>query len=262
MPGPTLRLLCLAGLCLMTPATALGQAAGPGAPVEANPGGSIIQQFRPQRPRDTDQQFLDAVSNETAVIALATPVRAPDRMVIQGSIIQAALETAINSDLPGTIRAIVSRDVRSYDGRRVLIPKGSRLIGEYRSDLKLAQERILIVWNRVVTPDGISVHIGGAGIDRLGRSGASGQVDTHFIERFGSAALISLIGAIPVFAAAELDNEAAGDVAENVGEDFRETTSGALQQYLTIQPTVHVHQGAVVNVIIRRDLLFPATGFR
>lgn len=258
MTKPIRKLLSAATICMVLPVSATGQDVTAPAVPEVNPGGSIIQQFQPRRPRDTDQQFLDAVSSERTVIALATPLRAPERMVVQGSIIEAALETAINSDLPGTIRAIVSRDVRAYDGHRVLIPRGSRLIGEYRSDLNLAQERILIVWNRVVTPDGLSIHVGGSGIDRLGRSGATGAVDTHFLERFGSAALISLIGAIPVFAAAKLDSRAAGEVAENVGEDFRDATSGALQQYLTIQPTVHVHQGAVVNVIIRRDLLFPA----
>ena len=113
----------------------------------------------------------------------------------QGTVIPAVLETAINSDLPGFVRAVVSRDVRGFDGTTVLIPRGSKLIGQYRSGVALSQTRAFVVWSRVITPEGVSIDIGSPGTDQLGRGGLEGETDTHFFERFGSAILLSVMGA-------------------------------------------------------------------
>ncbi|MBL7660320.1 TrbI/VirB10 family protein, partial [Escherichia coli] len=88
-------------------------------------------------------------------------------LVAQGTMIRGFLETAINTDLPGMVRAIVREDVRSLDGGRILIPKGSRLVGEYKSGLARGQKRIFIVWSRVIRSDGVSVEIASPGADRL-----------------------------------------------------------------------------------------------
>ena len=116
-----------------------------------------------RRPRNPDEQFLQAASQEFPDVALARPTSDLDRTVIQGTMIPAVLETAVQSDLPGVIRAIVSEDIRSFDGSAVLMPKGSRLFGTYRADLKLYQSRALILWTRLVTPDGLSIMIGSRG---------------------------------------------------------------------------------------------------
>ena len=131
----------------------------------------------------------------------------PERTLSQGSVIQAALQTAINSDLPGSVVAVVSEPVPAFSGDQILIPRGSRLFGQYRSGTELNQKRILILWTRVLTPDGTSIEIASVGGDQLGRSGLTGIVDTKFAERFGGAALISLIGAAPAVAANSTDNE-------------------------------------------------------
>ena len=82
--------------------------------------------------------------------------------------IKGILETAISSDLPGNVRATTTEDVYSFDGRRVLIPKGTMLTGEYRSGLNRGQSRIFIVWTRMLRADGVSLMLGWTGTDSLG----------------------------------------------------------------------------------------------
>ena len=107
--------------------------------------------------------------------------------------IPAVLETALDSDLPGYTRAVVSRDVRGFDGSTVLIPRGSRLIGQYKSGVALGQSRVFVIWTRVIRPDGVSVQIGSPATDPLGRAGLDGKVDNHFFTRFGGSILLSVM---------------------------------------------------------------------
>ncbi|MEI4234681.1 TrbI/VirB10 family protein [Roseovarius sp. D22-M7] len=178
----------------------------------------------------------------------------PANTVVQGTMIQAVTETALDSTLPGTIRAIVSEDVHSFDGSRVLIPRGARLVGRYRSDVALAQSRVMVAWDRIILPDNQTVDISAFGGDELGRTGTTGFVDTRFAQRFGSAALISLIAALPAAAAGQIDDEAAADVTSDVGTDLRDSTQSVMQDYLKIRPVLHVDQGTRITVMVDRDL--------
>ena len=213
----------------------------------------------PRRPRNANEQFAAAVGAERADTATAQPIAQPGRTVVEGTFLQGVLETAIDSSLPGGIRASITEDIWSFDGLSVLLPKGTRLIGTYRSDLSIAQERALVVWTRAITPDGLSVALASPGADRLGRAGVTGEVDTHFWERFGSAALISIIGAVPelVATSAGADNTVEETISD-IGDDFRTGTSAVLAEYLRIQPTIHVDQGDQITVFVGRDLVIPA----
>lgn len=189
-----------------------------------------------------------------AEVEQATVIANPSRTVIQGTVIQAVLETAIDSSLPGAIRAVVSEDVHSYDGTRVLIPRGSKLIGRYNAELETAQSRVLVAWDRIVTPDNQSVEISAYGGDELGRSGVTGAIDRRLGTRFGSAALVSLISALPAVAAAAVDDPVASEVAVDLGEDAEATASSALDDYLSVKPVIHVDQGTRITVMVDRDL--------
>lgn len=127
-------------------------------------------------------------------VSVATENRRTDAWIPQGTMIRGTLETAINSDLAGMVKGIVRDDVYSFDGRRILIPAGSSLIGDYKSGVERGQERILIVWTRMIRGDGVSVQLGSYGTDRLGRSGMTGVVDRKYWERFGPPAMMTLIG--------------------------------------------------------------------
>ncbi|EAQ43983.1 type IV secretion system protein B10, putative [Roseobacter sp. MED193] len=185
----------------------------------------------------------------------ASQMAFPERTLSQGSVIQAALQTAINSDLPGSVVAVVSEPVPAFSGDQILIPRGSRLFGQYRSGIELNQKRILILWTRVLTPDGTSIEIASVGGDQLGRSGLTGIVDTKFAERFGGAALISLIGAAPAVAANSTDNEIASEVLEGVSGDLEDAVGSVIAEQVSISPTIYIDQGASVTVLVDRDVV-------
>ena len=202
------------------------------------------------------EQFMADASTQAHETAQAGRIPQPSRTVVQGTTIQAVLETAVSSELPGVMRAVVARDVYSYDGSNVLLPKGTRLIGEYNSDVSVVQGRVQMAWSRAITPTGVSVELGGYGADRLGRSGQAGFVDSRFRARFGSAALISLIGAGPQVIVSENASENEQDIAEDVGGDLESASQGVMSDYLSAGPVIYVDQGTELTVFVNRDLVF------
>ena len=208
-----------------------------------------------------DEAFLRDAGRQSHETVRATRLRDPSRMVVQGTLISAVLETAIDSALPGNIRAQVTRPVYSYDGSKVLMPSGTRLIGTYNPKVAIAQKRVLIAWNRAVTPEGRSVTLAATGTDTLGRGGQSGNVDTRFRERFGSAALISTIKAIPAALGGRSENGGGGTevvrgVGEDVSEDLGDASEDALEEYLKLPPVIRVPQGTRMRVLVNQDLDF------
>lgn len=225
-----------------------GGAAGAGAyPETAGIDPNLRRQS--QNERFARQQASRASMEQAKIIAN------PANTVMQGTMIQAVLETAINTDLPGAIRALVSEDVHSFDGSRILIPRGSRVIGAYNDNTDLGQRRAMIVWNRIIMPDSQAVDIGAYGGDFIGRSGMEGVVRTHFGARFGSAALISLVGIGPALALTNEDNDSnASDIANALSQNMTGALQGTLSDYLNRKPTIAVKQGSLVTIMVDRDL--------
>jgi len=205
-------------------------------------------------PLNENEAYLQTAARPLE-IEEAARMEFPDRTLAQGSVIQAALQTAINSDLPGNVVAVVSEPVPAFSGDRILIPRGSRLFGQYRSAIEVNQKRILILWTRILTPDGTSIKIASVGADRLGRSGMTGLVDTKFLERFGGAALISIIGAAPSVTADRVSDETASDVLADIGSDLSDATSSVIADQVSMSPTIYVDQGAGVTVLVDRDVV-------
>lgn len=206
-----------------------------------------------QRRLDGDTDFVRNGA-EPAEVTQAQLIVNPSNTVVQGTMIQAVLETAIDSSLAGQVRAMVSEDVHAYDGSRILIPRGARLIGRYQSGLDIAQQRVTIAWDRIILPSNQTVEISAFGGDELGRSGTTGFVDSRFGTRFGSAALISLIGALPAVAAQNTEDEITSDVLEGIGEDLQDSAQSVIGEYLSVSPVIYVDQGARVTVMVDRDL--------
>ncbi len=204
----------------------------------------------------SNEQFMAEASTQSYDTVRATRIANPGRTVVQGTTLNAVLETAISTELPGVIRAVVTGDVMSYDGMNVLLPRGTRLIGSYNSDVSVIQDRVQIAWNRAVTPEGISVELGGYGADALGMSGQAGQVDSRFRQRFGSAALISLIGAGPDVVIREDTGGDTADAMEDVGDDMATATQGVMGDYLNAGPVIYIAQGVYMTVFVNRDLVF------
>ncbi|WP_299668557.1 TrbI/VirB10 family protein [uncultured Ruegeria sp.] len=194
--------------------------------------------------------FLDAAASRSVQTARATQLKDVHRLVPQGRTIPATLETAISSDLPGELRGRVSRDVWSADATTVLIPRGSTLIGEYSSDISLGQRRVLVAWNRVITPDQRSIMIGSRGVDALGRAGLTGNVQHHFGLKFEAAFFISIFSGISSFG-----NRTLSDNDLSTGTDgFANSGQSAFEEYLSIPPSIWIDQGEQFNVFVSRDL--------
>ncbi len=216
-------------------------------------GGRNSETAAEQRRLDGDTEFVRNGAEPTEVTQAQLIVN-PSNTVVQGMMIQAVLETAIDSSLAGQVRAMVSEDVHAYDGSRILIPRGARLIGRYQSGLDIAQQRVTIAWDRIILPSNQTVEISAFGGDELGRSGTTGFVDSRFGTRFGSAALISLIGALPAVAAQNTEDAITSDVLEGIGEDFQDSAQSVIGEYLSVSPVIYVDQGARVTVMVDRDL--------
>jgi type IV secretion system protein VirB10 len=203
-----------------------------------------------------NEGFLASATEQSHDTVRAGQLADPSRTLVQGTILQGVLETAITTDLPGAVRAVLTEDVVSYDGSTTLLPRGSRLIGTYSARVKIAQRRALIAWTRAVTPAGVSVALGGIGADALGRSGQTGQVDTHFWERFGSTALISVFGMAPQLAVDGQTDADVADALDAIGGDLESSSRSALDAYLRIAPTIDIAQGDRLAIFVNRDLTF------
>jgi len=200
-------------------------------------------------------QFANANTATTTVEA--KPLPHPDETIAQGTIIQAVLETAINSDLPGMVRAVVSRPVYAYTHERLIIPAGSRLIGQYASALVQGQNRVMIIWQRIMLPSGIAVPLHSPGTDPLGRAGQGADtVDTHFLARFSQAALLSLIGAGTASVGAGDHDNSAASYRTGVAQSFQQSAQQSLQGTAALKPTLHIHQGTKIHVFVAHDISF------
>jgi len=171
----------------------------------------------------------------------------PQTTVTQGTMIPAILETAINTDVPGYVRAVVSQDVRSFDGSRVLVPRSSRLIGQYQSGLQGGQKRAYVIWTRLIRPDGISVALASPATGFDGSAGLKGDTNSHFFQRFGSALLLSVVGGLSAIGTGGASLVLGG------GES---AAAAAVNQGNHIAPTVRVRQGEPIRVFTARDLDF------
>jgi type IV secretion system protein VirB10 len=179
----------------------------------------------------------------------STKLAEPANTVIQGTLIPAVLETAIDTDVPGYVRAVVSQDVKSFDGSRVLIPRSSRLIGEYKGATQAGQRRAYLMWTRLVRPDGVSIALASPAADLSGQAGIGGDVNSHFFSRFGSSILLSILGG-----AGGLVTGGASTVI--VGGAGSSAASVAAQHDGARGPTIKVRQGEPIRVFTARDLIF------
>lgn len=168
-----------------------------------------------------DNQGLEYTSSTQVVATRAS--RNLARTMLQGKIIEGVLETAINSDIgtnPATTRAIVSRDVYGEQGNIVLLPKGSRMIGTYSPGQTNGQTRIVVRWDRAITPTGIDISLNSLGTDPLGRAGITAYTDDHFWGQMASALMVSLIIPYFVIKATNTGNQPVNNINTNNNNDI------------------------------------------
>ncbi len=198
--------------------------------------------------------------------------------IAQGKLLTAVLETAINTEIPGLVRAVVSRDVFGESGNEVLIPKGSRLFGAYSSEVKRGQGRVQIGWTRLIRPDGVDLAITFNASDQFGRSGIAGDVDNKYSSVIANSMLTSILAIGGVSAAQKLlTNNAATTTTTNPTQGTTTTTGSATNQALydvtktiidtvgqvigntiDLNPVIRVPQGTRITVIVNSDIKVPS----
>lgn len=224
-------------------------------------------------PSDPNSQFAANISKTKVERVAATSIGDLHRTIAQGRIIQATMESALNTDLPAPIRAIVSRDTYAEAGNTPLIPKGSRLIGSYNTTLGSGQTRVFVVWTRVIRPDGVDVALGSPLVDAIGQAGISGQLDTKFQQMFARSLLSSVMNIAVAIGADKIQggstttttsttgSQTSGDAATtattNALNRLGSVTDSFIQKFIQVPPTILVDQGTPVNVFVNKDIVFP-----
>ncbi|MGH7120896.1 MAG: TrbI/VirB10 family protein [Acetobacteraceae bacterium] len=196
-----------------------------------------------------------ATRNAGALQAPASPYT-----VMAGTVIPAALVTGINSDLPGQVIATVTQSV--YDtatGRYLLIPQGSRLIGRYDSQVAFGQQRVLLVWLRLILPDTSSIALDKLpGIDPAGYAGLEDGVNWHWSRILAGAALSTLLGVSSELAVSN-EGDVNGDVVLALRDSAQDTTNQVGQEItrrnLSVQPTLTIRPGFPMDVMVDKDLV-------
>ena len=186
-----------------------------------------------------------------------------------GTIIPALLISGINSGLPGNVIAQVSENVwDTATGKFILIPKGSRILGAYDSEVSFGQRRVLLVWNRLVFPDGTTLNIAGTpGSDQAGYSGLSGRVDEHWGAMFKAALLASVFvaGAEAVYnedsrgytVIAQEEKSIRDAAAESLAGSILDMGAKIMNRAADIQPAITVRPGKKMAAFVQRDVVFP-----
>lgn len=212
---------------------------------------------------DAERPVLAAAQTEAAepteldqlrrgsTIGRARAARVGDRnfLILAGASIPCILQTAMDTGAPGYVTCLIPRDVYSDNGAVVLMEKGTRVLGEYRSGMRQGRKRLFVLWTRAVTPAGVAIAVASPATDPVGRAGFGGDIDTHFWDRFGGALLLSIVddGAYAIasrdsqLGTARLPSDAAGI---------------ALQGSINIPPTLAKPQGAEVSILVAQDFDF------
>ncbi|HZX69882.1 MAG TPA: TrbI/VirB10 family protein [Rhodanobacter sp.] len=203
-------------------------------------------------------------SGEQAGPTGAQPLPHADTLMQRGTYIRCVLETRIVSDIAGFTTCLVTEPVYSFNGHTLLLPKGSKLLGSYRS--KPVGDRMQVIWDRIITPTGIDVNMQSPGMDNLGGAGLPGYYDAHWAQRISSALLISMLSDAFKYEAAEhgpKSNAIAGSgvvlqqpYQSNTAQTVQQLADQAVREAANRPPTVTINQGTIIYVYVARDVDF------
>jgi type IV secretion system protein VirB10 len=206
--------------------------------------------------------LADGRRMELANVSSARFINKPGALLVRGTYIRCVLETRIITDVPGFTSCVVTEPIYSINGRSLLLPKGSKISGTYRSGA--SSPRVSVIWDRITTPNGIDVNMSSPGIDNLGGAGHPGDYNAHWGSRISSALLISLISDAFKYAAAEHGPETTTitDSGLAVQSPYESATARTMERLAnqaldgSRPPTVTINQGTVVNVYVAKDVDF------
>jgi type IV secretion system protein VirB10 len=256
------KLFAATAIRVSAPITAAAASTMPGTtlavPAEAPP----LDPNAMQNMQDRKLAFVNGPVDRRSVSPdrLANP--ASSYVAQAGTVIPAALLTGIQSDLPGQVTAQVTEHV--YDtptGKFLLIPQGSRLVGQYDSQISFGQKRVLLVWNRIILPDGKSIVLERQqGADARGFSGLEDEVDYHWWDLIKAAALSTLLSVGAELGSDRDESDLVRALRRGSQDSINNTGQQLVRRQLNIQPTLIIRQGFPVRVIVNRDLVMAPYG--
>lgn len=228
-------------------------------PMEASPGGQAVEAHG-----DTQAHFLQGGDAPAEASRLQARVIAdPDTLLLRGTYIRCLLQSRIVTDVPGFTACVVTEPVYSINARRVLLPRGSRVLGRYSGEP--SGPRVAVVWDRIVTPTGVDISMSSPGVDGLGSAGHPGDYDAHWGSRIASALLISVISDGFKYAAADQGPRSTTVGNGFVVQDPYESATARTMERLANDAvdrggrrpaTVTINQGELLNVYVARDVDF------
>jgi type IV secretory pathway VirB10-like protein len=191
-----------------------------------------------------------------------------ERTITADNMISIILITAVNSHLKGKILAMIEDNVYASHGDNILIPKGSKCIGSYIPLKKLGDERLAISWTRIITPAGVNINLNAASADLMGRSGAIGELDNRYLDRYGLALSISTASNSLSYIALKSSNAnndgtlnaeetAKNDIIKSYKDDVTSITNEILKEQLKINPTINISSGTRMFIFPVDDIWFP-----
>lgn len=196
-------------------------------------------------------------------VSSAEPLTNPDTLMMRGTFIRCVLETRIITDIPGFTSCVVTEPVYSFTGKRLLLPKGSKVLGRY--EMEPNGPRVAVIWDRIVTPTGIDVNMASPGVDNLGGAGHPGYYNAHWPSRIGAALLISILSDAFKYEAAEHGPKnttvSNGVVTQtpfesNTAQTLQNLANSAVQRAANRPATVTINQGTVLTVYVAKDVDF------
>lgn len=213
---------------------------------------------------------------ETQSSVVATIVKDRTTKINQGKVMTAVLETAINTEFPGSVRGVISRDVYAESGTNVLIPKGSRLYGTYSTQIVRGQGRVEITWSRLIRPDGVDLKVSFLAADQFGRSGIQGDIDNKYGSTLANSLLTSALAVGGALAADKLSGNqgsttttnpsngtttststATSQVAIDVSRALVDTVSKVVNNTLDLRPVIRIPQGTRITIVVNADITIP-----
>jgi type IV secretory pathway VirB10-like protein len=261
-----------------------GRAAAAAAGYQPNINASLLENayasdYQKQNMNSIKEEYLRAAqSAEDFSGYLATmylPSIDPYHEIKSGTFIPITLISSIHSDLPGPIEAQVIENVYdTYSGRNVLIPKGTRIHGDYSSSVAFGQNRVLVVWQRMTLPDGVSVNLQGMqGVDLRGMAGLADKVDYHISELLlavgistvwdiGKAAATSALSTVGFLEDINQVLTAQGSASVSTNSATQQIVLGYANKLLNQQPTITIREGIRGNIFVSKDMILPAYGVR
>ncbi len=211
---------------------------------------------------DRKRAFLEQASDSQTVSMERLRDPASPYLLLTGSVVPAALITGIRSDIPGQVLAQVTEDVRdSITGQYMLIPKGSRLIGQYDNAISYGQSRILLTWSRLILPDGKSLVLEKlSAADARGYAGLQDRTDYHWGAIVNAAAVSTLLGVGTQTGNTDNDSDLVRAIRSGAADSFNRAGQQIVERQLTVQPTITIRAGTPVRVVLSRDLVLEPYG--